>query len=139
VILRYPRTRGLGEQSSSRRDFRPRQQERYVVVYIRAPWSFRISLSCAKTFLLVSRTISKPSRPLAAFCWNRSTVNCSILFLIFCQPPHSAVILACCWNMVRELGAEADGWYTTVSRTESRSDQVMFIEHIVTFFAFGST
>jgi hypothetical protein len=41
--------------------------------------------------------------------------------------------------MVRELGAEADGWYTTVSRTESRSDQVMFIEHIVTFFAFGST
>lgn len=27
VILRYPRTRGLGGQSSSRRDFRPRQQE----------------------------------------------------------------------------------------------------------------
>jgi hypothetical protein len=50
------------------------------------------SLSMANTFLLISSTDSKPSRPLMAFCLKRSTVNSSMLFLIFCQPPQKAVI-----------------------------------------------
>lgn len=64
-----------------------------------------------------------------------------MLFLIFCQPPQSAVISALCMNVV--LGADAvddaDGWYVQVSRTLMRSDMVMFMEQRVSFFATGST
>lgn len=64
-----------------------------------------------------------------------------MLFRIFCQPPQNAVISALCEKVV--LGAaevdEADGWYVQVSRTLSRSAQVMFMEQRVSFLATGST
>jgi len=49
-----------------------------------------LSLSRAKTFLLISSTASNPSLPRMAFCRKRSTVKSSMLFLIFCQPPQKA-------------------------------------------------
>lgn len=52
----------------------------------------RRSLSWANTLRLISSTISKPSRPLAAFWLKRSMVNCSMLFLTLFQPPHMATI-----------------------------------------------
>ena len=92
-----------------------------------------------KALLLISNTASKPSRPFAAFCWNRSTVTSSNLFLILAQPPHSAVISARCWNCVFAFGSFVDGEYTQVSRTLSRSDHVMFMEQRVTLRCEGST
>ena len=44
---------------------------------------------------------SKKLTHLLAFSRKRSTLASSILDLIFCQPPHNAVILASCSNLVR--------------------------------------
>lgn len=101
--------------------------------------SCKISRCSWNTCRALSSTISKPSLPFAAFCWKRSTLNCSMLFLIFCQPPHKAVISALWVKAVLSLGDEATGWYMHVSRTLRRSDHVMFMEQRVSFLATGST
>ena len=48
----------------------------------------------------VAGSAYNPSRPLLAFSRKRSTLASSILDFTFCQPPHSAVILASCSNLV---------------------------------------
>ena len=101
---------------------------------------FRSSSRCSpKTCRLISRTASNPSRPLLAFWLNLSTLASSTLFLIFCQPPHNAVIFASWLKLVVEVGSSDDGRYVTVSRTLRTLDHVRFDEHIVTFFEIGST
>ena len=71
-----------------------------------------LSLSSPQTLLLISNTVSNPSRPFFAFCPNRSTVASSIFRFTACHPPHSAVILASCLNWVfgGSAGAFFRGW-----------------------------
>jgi hypothetical protein len=61
--------------------------------------AFCCLLCSAKTSREMASTLSKPSRPLAAFLLNLSTVTSSMLFLIFCQPPHIAMTLAV-WSKI---------------------------------------
>lgn len=104
-------------------------------------WSCRFSSSrCSlKTRRLICRTASKPSLPRFAFWLNLSMLASSTLFLIFCHPPQSAVILASWLKSVEEEGTDRDGLYTTVSRTLRTLDHVRLVEHIVSFFETGST
>ena len=103
-------------------------------------WSFRVSnsLCSLNTRRLISKTASNPSFPRFAFWLNLSTLASSTLFLIFCHPPQSAVILAS-WSKSVEKGFNKDGRYTTVSRTLRTLDHVRLVEHIVSFFVVGST
>ena len=95
---------------------------------------------CSRNTCLAFRsTISNPSRPLAAFCPNRSTVKSSIRLLMPCQPPHKAVISARWLKSVLFKGELGWGWYCTVSRTLRRCEKVMLMEHIVKVFVVGST
>lgn len=104
-------------------------------------WSCRFSSSrCSlKTRRLICRTASNPSLPRFAFWLNLSILASSTLFLIFCHPPQSAVILASWLKSVEEEGTDRDGLYTTVSRTLRTLDHVRLVEHIVSFFETGST
>ena len=94
-------------------------------------------LCSAKASLEMARTRSKPSRPLAAFLLNLSTVTSSMLFLIFCHPPHIAMTLAV-WSKI-VLPGVLPGMYRTVSCTDRSSLHVKFWEHIVTDFSRGLT
>jgi hypothetical protein len=78
----------------------------------------------AKASLEIARTRSKPSRPLAAFLLNLSTVTSSMLFLIFCHPPHIAMTLAV-WSKI-VLPGVLPGVYRTVSCTDKSSLHVRF-------------
>lgn len=55
-----------------------------------------------------------------------------MLLRTLAHPPHNAVIRAFCSNLVLVCGEDGDGVYVTVSWTESISDQVKFVEVIVT-------
>ncbi len=61
------------------------------------------SRSSANTLRLMASTVSKPSRPLTALSWKRLTRVSSMEFLMRCQPPHRAVILASWanWGLAR--------------------------------------
>lgn len=96
-----------------------------------------LNFSSPNAFLQCSNTISNPSLPLAAFFLNASTLASSTAFLIFCHPPHTAVMRASCWNCVTP--GINDGEYVTVSCTLMMLQKVRFVEHMVTFFEAGST
>lgn len=92
----------------------------------KASFCFSFSFSSPNTLRDISSTISNPSRPRCAFSPNRSTVNNSIRSRIRAQPPHRAVMRASCSKRVHDFGSSGEGLYTTVSCTESNSDQVRF-------------